>query len=235
MRTATAVLTLALAQALLSPAVSQNNGGVFGPNVEPGHRSWDLRFAVTEAAAVQRTHVQWAFSDHLMGRVVLQARDAGPGSGPTPDFARADLFWDLGLVTTRWRTGLRFDAMVRNGAGPEQINLNWTNEVALPSRMTARFVLRSSHQFGGRGIDSPAIQTRAMIRRRLSNGASVGVEIYNPWGTVGEFGPFEGGRHQAGPFTTMRAGQIVLFAGLLGGLTDEAADLTARFRIVREF
>lgn len=230
---------LGLATLMVSSAWGQNGGGVFGPIVPDGHRLWDYRYSVDDPgddeAWVQRIHYEAEVAGNLMWRVVGQWRNRGMDADTEVDFARGELFIDAGKVTSWWHTGFRVDAMVRNGKRPDQFNAAWTNQFALGEGMIARVLVFTSHQVGDNAADGVSVQTRALISKKLSSGATVGFESYDPWGSTENFVSYDDGRHQVGPFVSGPVGPLHLFGGLLFGTTQSAPDLTMRVRVIKRF
>ena len=233
-----AVLALAVA-CFPGDALAQNAGGVFGPKVIPGRRAVDFRYTAddpaTGGAFVLRTHYEQAVGNNLMWRVVGQVRQTREDGEFEADYARADLFWYLGQPVRGWYTGLRFDAMVRAGNRPEQININWTNEWNLTDATIARFVVRVAPQFGAGAKESPLLETRSLLSHRLRSGAVIGLESYHPWGELSELDGIARAPTQVGSYVTVPVGNMSVFTGVLFGFTDAAPDTTIRLRVVRVF
>ena len=220
-------------------AAAQNTGGVFPPMVNEGTGNVEYRIGYrpgedgADDRIAQRIHVQHAPNDDLLWRVVGQV--AGPEGDQDFDFVQAELFWDLSEDTDRWRTGLRFDGRIRNGAAPEQINVNWTNQFALSERWSARAILLNSVQIGDRAADGVAFETRANLFYTTANGTVLGVESYNLHGSTDDLDVF-GGRQQIGPFAFLPVAQDwTLFTGVLFGANDRSPDADYRFWVTRNF
>ena len=130
-------------------AHAQNTGGIFPPMVDVGHASLQYRitYDTTSTASAQRLHYQQSFNDALMWRVLAQIKH------PTPEstefhYAQAELFWEFSNQEDLWKTGLRFDARVRDAGNPAMVGLHWTNQIALAERWHVRGVALSSYDIG---------------------------------------------------------------------------------------
>ena len=223
---------------LLATAAAQNTGGVFPPMVNQGASALEYRAGFRPVDGgddrfAQRLHYQAALNGDLMGRIVGQT--AGTTGDQSFDFVQAELFWDLSEDGAAWRTGLRFDARVRNGAAPEQVNVHWTNQWRLSERWSARGVLLTSAQIGDRAADGVGFETRANLFYRAENGTLLGIESYNPHGRTGEVDLFGSGQ-QVGPFAVWPVAEgWGLFTGVLLGASGDAADADYRLWLTRNF
>ena len=236
MRKALAAGAAALAMGPLG-AAAQNTGGVFPPMVDEGASALEYRLGYRpqdgEDGLAQRVHYQRAVSGDLMWRVVGQV--AGTTDDQDFDFVQGELFWDLSEDTDRWRTGLRFDAAIREGAAPEQINLNWTNQIALSDAWSGRFVLLNKIQIGDQAADGVAFETRANLFTRTEGGVVWGVESYNLHGSTEDLDLF-GGRQQVGPYAVWPVAEgWGLFTGVLLGANDASPDTDLRLWLTRNF
>ena len=114
--------------ALLPAAHAQSTSGVPSPGVKPGTSALEYRIGVrpaedgAETQLANRFHYQRAVSDAWRWRMIGQLR--GPADDQKVDQLQGQLLWDLSEDDDRWRTGLRFDAIMRNGAGAEELRVN---------------------------------------------------------------------------------------------------------------
>ena len=220
-------------------AKAQNTGGIFPPNVTEGAAAAEYRLGYRpgEDGApdrwANRLHYQRAMGDNLMWRVVGQV--AGPDGDQDFDYVQAELFWEFSENTDRWRTGLRFDATYRDGNRPEELRVNWTNELALSDRWRARFILLNKVQFGDRAADGIAFETRSNLFYRTDQGISLGVESFNLHVSTEDF-DFFGARQQVGPFAVIPIGQDwSVLTSVLIGANDASPDTDLRFWVTRNF
>ena len=219
------------------PALAQNTGGVFPPMVNEGASAFEYRATLRPADGddrlAQRVHYQRAETSDLMWRIVGQV--SGTTDDQSFDYVQGELFWDLSEDGAAWRTGLRFDARVRDGSAPEQVNVNWTNQWALSERWSARGILLTSYQFGDRAADGIGLETRANLFYRTDGGALLGIESYNPHGRTEDVDLFGRGQ-QVGPFAVWPVAEgWGLFTGVLLGASDDAADTDYRLWLTRNF
>jgi len=209
---------------------AQNTGGVFPPNVTAGHRSFQYRASVDpensegETSFAHRLHYQQAFNDTFMWRLRAQARKTEKSNNDF-DFLQAELFWEFNNDNPNYRSGVRFDARVRDEGRPSQFGVNWTHRFFLKDNWGARLVLLTSRQFGSDASSGINLQTRGRIDKRLSNGHTLGVEIFNNYGNTGNINSFDEQRHSLGPVYSFPAGRGWSIASRsLFGITGSSAD-----------
>ena len=227
----------ALVCALPTLAAAQNTGGVFPPMVTEGASALEYRATLRpqdgDDGFAQRLHYQRAINTRLMWRVVGQV--AGTTDDQDADFVQAELFWELSEDTDAWRTGLRFDAQVRDGSGPEQVNVSWTNQFPVGESLTGRFIALSKLQIGDRAADGLLLETRANLFGRTEGGVLVGIESYNNHGSTDDLDLF-GATQQVGPFAVWPvADGWGLFTGVLLGANDQSPDADYRVWLTRNF
>lgn len=222
-------------------AAAQNTGGVFPPNVNEGHRSLQYRAAIDPDNAAgdfgfaQRLHYQQAINGDFMWRIIGQTRKTD-SSDVDFDFLQAEMFWELSDDEDQHKTGLRFDARLRDGDRAEQLGVNWMNHFNFDNGWTARALVLTSLEIGDTAADGVNLQTRARIARKLESGPTLGVEMYNNYGNTGNIGSFEEQSHTIGPFFSAPVSKdISIFAGPLFGLSSAAPDLEARLWVTKGF
>lgn len=231
------LLLIAAASFLAPTASAQNVAGVFPPMVNEGHASLQYRaaFVPDTDAFAQRLHYQQSIDGDLMWRVVAQTRKTAD-SDVDFDFFQAELFWEWSEDGAPWRTGLRFDARVRDRGRPGLFGVHWTNQFQLSADVRARFLVMSSVDIGDGARDGILVQTRADIARRLPSGIEIGLEMYNNYGYTGSFGGFDKQSHQLGPMVTLPAGGgWSVLGGVLLGVSDAAPDADFRLWLTRSF
>lgn len=242
MRYVSAFCLTVLTTGFLAPsAAAQNTGGVFPPMVNEDHESAQYRIAINpdnKAGATgfaQRLHYQQAFNGDVMWRVVGQTRKTN-SSDFDFDFLQAELFWELSNNDDQHKTGLRFDARLRDEGRAEQLGINWTNQFNFEGGWTARAVVLSAVQLGDNGANGVNLQTRGQIARKLDSGHTLGVELYNNYGRTGNIGSFNEQSHTIGPFVSAPLGnKVSLFAGPLFGISKAAPDVEARLWLTKGF
>ena len=221
----------------LPTATAQNTGGIFPPMVNEGHKSAQYRVTYnpdTEGLS-QRLHYQQAINGDLMWRGLVSARKTGE-SDVEFDFIQAELFWELSDDDDAWKTGLRFDARIRDDDRPGLVGVHWTNQFPVTDNWYGRFVALSAVDIGDDARDGIFLQTRGNLFTRLETGQTIGVELFNSFGSTDNFLDLDKQGHQIGPFASFPVNEDwSLFTGALFGLTDASADAELRFWITRGF
>lgn len=222
-----------------SPAQAQNTGGIFGPVVNDGHRSWQYRVTIDpdngagETGFAQRLHYQQSINGNLMWRVLGQTKKTA-ASDLDFDFAQAELFWQITEDESPYQTGLRFDARVRDGGRSEQLGVNWMNEWNLDNDWQVRALALSAVQVGDNSADGVFVQTRGHIAKSIGGGKRAGIEIFNNLGNTENLGSFKNQGHTIGPFVTTSIGNdFSIFAGALFGISEAAADTELRLWLTK--
>ncbi|WP_026942961.1 hypothetical protein [Hellea balneolensis] len=235
--------TLALLGAFMVPslAAAQNTGGVFPPMVNDGHKSAQYRIAINpdnaagETGFAQRLHYQQSLNGDMMWRVVGQTRKTADSDFDF-DFLQAELFWELSDDEDQHKTGLRFDARLRDEGRAEQLGLNWTNQFNFENGWSARALILTAVQIGENAADGVNLQTRGQIARKMESGHTLGVDMFNNYVRTGNIGSFKEQSHTIGPFVAAPLGDgVSLYAGPLFGLSKAAPDLEARLWLTRGF
>lgn len=218
------------------PAMAQNTGGVFPPDVNEGHKSAQYRIAAnldTDRFA-QRLHYQQAINGDFMWRIVGQTRETATSDFDF-DFVQAELFWQISPDENKYRTGLRFDARLRNDDRSEQLGLNWINQWDLDGGWTARLIALTAVQIGDNSADGISLSPRAHLAKKLDNGLNVGVEYYGNLGSTDKFS-LDNNAQTAGPFvSTKLTGKTSVVAGVQLGLNDAAPDADLRLWVTQGF
>ncbi|MEM9179762.1 MAG: hypothetical protein AAGA89_08620 [Pseudomonadota bacterium] len=231
-------LILATAFAATTPlAMAQNTGGIFPPMVNEGHKSAQYRvtYDPDSEGLSQRLHYQQAINGDLMWRGLVSARKTGE-SDVDFDFIQAELFWELSDDDDAWKTGFRFDARIRDDDRPGLIGLHWTNQFPVTETWNGRFVALSSFDVGNDARDGIFLQTRGNLFTRLDSGQTVGVELFNSYGSTDDILDLDKQGHSIGPFASFPiSDNFSLFTGALFGLTDASADAELRLWITRGF
>lgn len=230
-------MAAALSAVWASGAQAQSLGGVFPPMVNEGHKSAQYRAAYDPDAELfaNRVHYQQALNGDVMLRGIVATRDTRDSAFDF-DFVQGELFWDLSEDRADWRTGVRFDARVRGDGRPGQLGFNWMNQFDLGGGWRSRFVVLSSADIGDDARDGVFLQTRADVAYKLDSGQTVGVELFNGYGSTEDIRDFEDQSHTIGPFVVAPVTEDwSIFAGALFGLTDASRDTDLRFWVTRRF
>jgi len=227
-------LLISLASVL--PAQAQNTGGVLPPGFGPDHKSAQYRigYSLESGSFAQRIHYQQSIDDQRLWRVVLQTRDTD-SSDLDFDFVQAELFWELTDPKAKFRTGVRFDARLRDDNRPGQIGLNWSNNWKLENGWRARLVGLSALQIGENRRDGISLAPRAQLAKTLETGPTVGVEYFGSFGNTENL-IFSKAGQSVGPFvSTKLTGKTSIMAGLQLGLTEAASDADLRLWLTQGF
>jgi len=229
---------LGLAAAITGPlATAQNTGGIFPPTVNEGHKSAQYRVTYnpdTEGLS-QRVHYQQALNGNLMVRGLVSARKTADEDVDF-DFIQAELFWELSDDDDAWKTGFRFDGRIRDDGRPGLIGIHWTNQFPISDNWNGRFVALSAFDVGDDARDGVFLQTRGNVFTKLEGGQTVGIELFNSYGSTDEFLDLDKQGHQVGPFASFPVAEDWgLFTGALFGLTEASADAEFRLWVSRGF
>ncbi|MEM8988030.1 MAG: hypothetical protein AAGC95_15040 [Pseudomonadota bacterium] len=228
--------TVLVAALIATPsAYAQNTSGVFSPTVDDGESSLQYRggYDPDTDAHAHRLHYQRAISDDLRWRILAQGRKRNDQDFDF-DYARAELMWQLNEDGAAWRHALRFELRVRDEDRPGDVTVHWTNHVKVTDHFSYRIIGGVSAEFGANTDDGLLLQTRARANWKTDAGPSVGVEMFNQYGSTADFADFEDQRHQIGPYTSFDiADNWSVFTGALFGVTDVASDTELRFWLER--
>ena len=218
------------------PAMAQNTGGVFPPDVNEGHKSAQYRGAINtdDGVFAQRLHYQQAINGDFMWRIVGATRDTS-ASDVDFDFVQAELFWQISPDEDDFRTGLRFDARARDDDRPQQVGLNWINQWDLNENWNARAIALSVLQFGENDADGILLGGRAHLARKVGKSSTLGVEYFGNFGSTNNFTLSKTGQ-TVGPFVTTKiAEKTSVFGGVQFGLNDVAPSTDLRFWVTQGF
>jgi hypothetical protein len=222
-------------------AKASNTSGVHGPRVDAGERGMDFRFAMSPSdfdgqadAWAYRMHYQHALSDKVRARVVVQYRDQGDLQY---DYFRGEVLYNFKKQEDGiWSSGMRFDLRTRRGERPEDFTLSWTNQWSLGNGIRLRGLLIGSRQFGSSlAAAGVSFATRASISKKLDNHLSFGLEIFNDYGRLGEFGSFNSQSHQIGPMLGGTIGGLKYEVRYLAGVSNGSRDHSFGLRFNRSF
>ena len=221
--------------------MAQNTGGVFPPFVNPGFQSLQYRVAIDtdrldgDSGVAHRIHYLDAINDDFQA-VVFAGFNRTPNSEFDFDYLHAGLFWDLGEDGRRYRTGVRFDARIREGGRPNQVGVNWMNQFYLDNGWNLRATLLTAVQLGDRANDGLNLQTRWQLAKRLESGQGVGLEMFSFYGSTDNLGNFNSQNHALGPTYTVPFGSgWSAFSSVLFGISESAPDTQLRFWLSRTF
>lgn len=228
--------------ALSSCAFASNTSGVHGPGVKEDDRSMQLRLALSPSDEddqvdnwAYRLHYQHSFNDRVRGRVVIQYRDRETFEY---EYVRAEILYNFKKKETdgMWSSGIRFDVRQRRSDNPEEFAMHWTNQWDSKNGIRVRGIVVGSWEFGGDKAGSGTeIQTRSSVSKKLHNGLTVGVEMFNDLGRIGSFGSFNSQGHQIGPMVGGTIGGLKYEVRYLAGVSNGSRDHNFGFRINKSF
>jgi hypothetical protein len=224
---------------LANMANAQNTGGVFPPMANSGFKSLQYRIAIDpdsaneETAVAQRLHYIQALNDDFKLTVFGGAHRTS-NSDFDFDFLHTGLFWDLGKDGQNFRTGVRLDLRFGGGNRPDHVGLLWINHFILGDDWTVGAILMNTVQFGDRASNGLNLHTRGRLAKRLDSGHTIGLEIFNFYGSIGGLGSFDSQNHTLGPtYEVPVTISWSIFSGVLFGISDAAPDTQFRFWIGR--
>ena len=237
MRYAGTLACSAVALALSQGAHAQNTGGVFPPVVNEDHKSVQYRATLnpdTDGFA-QRIHYQQSINDDVMFRGLVQARKTDE-SDVDFDFFQAEMFWELSDDDDIWKTGLRFDARIRDEGRPGLFGAHWMNQRKFGDHWQGRFIVLTATDVGDDARDGVFLQTRSQITYSGAQRFGLGMEFYNSYGALDDIADFEDQTHQIGPIVTFSpATGWGIYTNALFGLTDASPDNELRIWLTRGF
>lgn len=232
-----------LVSAMVSVALAQNVGGVFGPTVNADDRQLELRVGMAPNAdddwgAAARLHYQHALNDSVRLRGVVQYADPAAGDLELKH-VQLELLWQTVERTANgYVSGVRFDARLSEGDdGASKVGANWIHDLNFAEGWRARGIVLTNIEVGARARDGLNVGLRSSLTRRLDNGLRVGVEQFSSLGnTEAGFGGFDDQRHSVGP---MLAGSVNdqwgWYAGLQLGVSERANDHDWQVRLTRRY
>lgn len=230
-------LLVIVAGLMAGHAHAQNTGGVFGPVVNEGHRSFQYRAQYDPDAKqlANRLHYQQSLNGENMWRLVAQTRH-GSGTDSGLAFLLGELFWQLTDDSAKWQQGVRFDYRYRDDGRPDLFGFNWMHEVQVSENWRARAILLTGIELGSGARDGILLSTRGQLARSLANGRQFGLELYDVWGSTDDIPDLSDQFHQLGAyFSTPVGGGFSLLGRALFGLTDRTPDFEIGLWIGRDF
>lgn len=218
------------------PAIAQNTGGIYPPDVNEGHRSAQYRSAYnldTDGFA-QRLHYQQAIDGDFMWRIIGQTRETD-ASDFDFDFVQGEFFWQVTPDDTDYRSALRFDIRLSDNNRPHHVGFNWSHQLEFGEGWTARVVGLSLVQFGENDRDGIFLSPRAHLSRKLDNGFALGAEYYGSLGSTENFS-LKNNAQTIGPFISKKISKKTsVLAGVQLGLNDVAPDADLRLWVTQGF
>lgn len=225
---------------LTSPHVfAQNTGGVFGPEVTPGSRAFEARFAAAPASDgrpsrfASRVHYQQSVSENLRLRVVVQGADT-PGDNFDIDFVQFEAQFQFREDEIHgWDSAVRFDVQLADDRA-DFFGVNWTSDFYLSDRLSFRGVLLGAVQLGSERTNGLFLQTRTSLRYKLTPDHQLQLQMFNNYGSSADFQDFGNQDHSIGPAVSGKLTQGWSYeASALFGVTSAAPDTVLRVFVTR--
>ena len=168
----------------LSDASWGNTAGVFPPVVNEGHRSMQYRITIDPDSRAwgRRLHYQQSLDGNIMLRGIIHGSENALGHS-TFVFAQAELFWDLGDDSDKFRHGFRFDTRIHNRSKPSLFSANYGALYEFNDAWHRRVAILNTRGFGG-ADNEIRLQARALIAFRATPALSLNVEHYSQLGKL---------------------------------------------------
>lgn len=214
-------------------ATAQNTGGVPSPIVNAGHSAAQYRatYAPDSEGLEQRVHFESALDGSRMLRVIAATRKTSDGNVDF-DYVEGELFWQVSDDAAFWQTGFRFDGRIRSDGRPGGVGVNWLNQWKLANGLKTRFAVIASSNVGNNSTDDIFLKTRGAVMKTLDGGTSLGVEVYNSYGTTSQINKLDDQSHTIGPALVVPAGNgFSIYTGAQFGVTKTSENTALRFRL----
>lgn len=222
---------------LPSQVNASNVGGVFGPVVSAGDRTFQYRGAYDPDTEqfVQRVHYQQSLNDDVRLRGVLQFRRTDD-SDLDFDFFQGEYLWQLKDVSKSWQHAVRFDVRIADGGRRGLAATTWTNRLTLSDKWSATALILGSVDVGPDSRSGLFLQTRANVSRKINDRWRVNAELFSSYGSTSDLLSFDEQVHQIGPAISGKLGNgWSVFSGALFGATDASPDESLRFWLTKGF
>jgi len=238
------IILASMLAALLTSALAQTTGGVFGPNISAGDRTAQFRIATSPSENggperwEARVHYQQALSETLRWRVVLQGSDFETGDFEY-NFLQAELQWQFRKAdeNSPWASALRLDTrIVESDDGASRLGLNWTNQWNFENGWQFNNVVLTAREIGPDARDGIILELRNGVKYKLGPEMQIGVESFSALGRSNVLGSFKDQNHRIGPVVTGKLGDNTSYlAGVLFGVSDNARDVDFRLWLTKKF
>jgi hypothetical protein len=208
------------------------------PDVRRGETSVDFRagYALPDdgrsARYGQRFHFQQALGDRLRLRLLVQQGEAANGVILTQTISPQIQFQMVESETHGgWDSAIRIDGFIPVDDRPGRARIGFFNAFDLGNGVEARADLFAAREFGDRAAGGLQIETREEISFAATRRTRAGLQLFNSFGSTGQFGSFNQQRHQAGVLARSKiTSHLGVEAGWLFGISTAAPD--ADFRII---
>jgi hypothetical protein len=223
-------------------AAAQTTSTVYSPAISEGYRGIQLGLGATDAGdgREDRTGARFIYDHALDSRRMFRMQVVGNDRGKEGfeyAYIQPSFYQELTPDSAKvWKSTLRLDFRLTEGQAPEQTSAHLANQFDFGGGWRARAHFIGTAQFGDAAADGLFLATRSSLSKSLGEGAYLGVDMFNNFGSTSALGSFKDQVHQAGPLFTARFSEHLTWnAGVLFGLSERAPDADFRFWIVRTF
>jgi len=242
-RAAACFLLIAIAPLAITAgfASAQNLSSVSGPTVSADKREIEYRLGWVPA----NTGSTESFGHRIAYGASLNERTAfkmfanlsdRPGESLRVQNVNAQYLIELSPENARiWQTGIRFDARVSTGPGPDRVGVNWLNQWPLSDRLRARAQFIATRQLGDGARETVDFSFRSSLTWKATDQFDIALLAFTDLGNTDDFG-IDDRVQEAGPAISgdLPNGYGWTF-GTLFGLTERAPDHDLRFWITKSF
>jgi len=229
------IFTLAILMA--HPAASaQSTGGVTGPKLAAGQNiEYRIAFDPDRDQFAQRIHYQNTITNDLRLRAIFVS------DFNDTDFRVRSLtlqaHYQFQRAAEGWNAGLQFQGVIPDGnGGPGLARIAWANSLDIAHGGEVRLAGYAARQIGDFALPGVFLETRAELSFPAGQGARVGVQSFNEWGSTADFGRISSQSHRLGPlFRFALANGYTIETSAQIGITQGAPDTVFRMLIGRSF
>ncbi len=228
------IITLLFAIVMTPNVHGQNDGLVFGPEVNAREANIDFRTAYNagEEIWVYRNHVQYSFSDSFNLRGITQHRINSSDQWDFRYFRVEGLWQFLEDETAGWDSALRFELEIAEGDNlPSRVRLAWSGSYDIDDYWQVRGNFLTGYRIGPNSPSGALVEVRSQISRKLNKNFGLAVDYFGNMNDTEAFGNWESQRHQLGPTLSIQCNEnISIIAGVLFGISRDASN--KEFRLV---
>jgi len=221
----------------ISTSDASNVGGVFGPTVNLGDKTFQYRAAYDSDTSelVQRVHYQQSLNDDVRLRGVIQARRT-ENSDVDVDFFQGELLWQLKNPQRNWQTAVRFDARIADQGRRGLVAATWTNNIKWSKTLSTTALVLGSIDVGPDSRSGLFLQTRVNLSKKLNDVWKLNGELFSVYGSTADFNSFDEQTHQFGPSVSAKiGGGWSVLSGILFGVNSSSPDENLRFWLTKGF
>lgn len=222
-------------------ASAQNLSSVSGPTVSADKREVEYRLGWVpadsgdDASIGHRIAYGASLNERRAFKVFANLSDR-PGDDLRIRNLNAQYLIELSPENARiWQTGIRFDARLSTGPGPERIGVNWLNQWRLSETLRARAQFIATRQLGDGARETVDFSFRSSLTWKATDQFDIALLAFTDLGNTDDFG-IDDRVQEAGPAISGDLPNGYGWTlGTLFGLTDRAPDHDFRFWITKSF